>query len=99
MRGLETSQLIGIILVLVVVVIVVIVVFGPALAFGKTTDEKRNFEEFCVFWGINGYKEGLGESVVRSGTTYDVTQMCSAALRSTPDIETCKKCCQKVIVC
>jgi hypothetical protein len=100
MKGLELSQLVGIILVLIVIVIVVIVVIQPAMLFGKSTEERRGFEEFCVFWGVNGFKQDMGESVIVGTDTYSVTQMCTQVLKSSsPDKDTCVKCCQKVIVC
>jgi hypothetical protein len=106
MKGMETSTLIGLILVIVVILIVSIVVFSPSLAFGKTTEQKQGFEQFCIFWGLNSYAQGLGEQVDMGGKKQGVTEMCHAELGRSPmsdsDSEfygTCVKCCKKEIVC
>jgi hypothetical protein len=103
MKGIETSTLIGLIIVVLVILVVFVGILVPATAFGETAKNSKNFEEFCVFWGLDNYAQTLGESVDMNGESKSVTAMCSDELRrtasTTADYNTCVKCCKKEIVC
>jgi len=105
MKGLEFKMLFGLIILVVVILLVILIVINPSLIFGKTTEARISFEEFCVFWSLNGYAEGLGEMVKRDSKEYGYPeQYCAPVLRKLiitdpADIETCKKCCRKEIAC
>lgn len=93
MKGIETKMLLGLIMLLVVILIVFVIVFYPAIAFKNNTEDKRNFEDFCVFWSITGYNKQI-EEVNVGKTPVKISQMCSFT-----DIDNCIKCCKKEIVC
>jgi len=99
-------MLLGLIILIVVLVLVALIVINPSLIFGKTTETRISFEEFCVFWSLNGYKEGLGENVIRNNVDYGKPEeYCAPILRKLPtlmqseDIDACRKCCKKEVAC
>lgn len=68
------------------------------------------FEDFCVFWSLNGYAErGINETVERDGCPQKICgtpgEFCSSILNKpvealdSVDIENCVKCCRKEIIC
>lgn len=106
MKGLETRFIYGLIILIAVIIIIAIIVFLPALGFGKSTQSNINFQEFCVFWSLNNYKEGLGENVTalpittinRNPEYYCSTPLGKSSLDNA-DIERCRSCCKKEIPC
>jgi hypothetical protein len=104
MKGLEFKIIFGLIILVAVVLLVSLIVFNPALAFGKTTSAQISFEEFCIYWSLNGYQEGKTENVKRNGIDHgSVSSYCSTALKKLflddNDIDVCRKCCKKEIAC
>ena len=100
MKGLETATILGLILLVAVILLAFLIVFYPSLAFGQSTQERTSFEEFCVFWSLTGYREEI--SVKHGNQEYPVLDYCSIALKriaTYADIDTCRKCCTKEIVC
>jgi hypothetical protein len=106
MKGIEFNLILGLIILVAFLLIVVLVVFGPTFAWGSATQTRVNFEDFCIFWGLNGYVEGLGTDVIRNSINYSTPETyCSTILRKNvgsmtdTDIESCRKCCRKEIAC
>ena len=107
MKGLEFKMLLGLILLVVVIVLIMIVVIGPSLVFSSNINSRTQFEDFCVFWSLNGYTETIDESVIRNdidhGTPRDYCGIplgkLSIVLQQDPDILNCIKCCKKEIAC
>lgn len=100
MKGLESMTIVGLILLVLVILLAFLIVFYPSQAFGQTTQEKRDFEEFCVFWSLTGYREEI--SVEYNNQEYSVLDYCSIALKKVAtkaDLDNCRKCCTKEIVC
>jgi hypothetical protein len=97
--GLEYHQILYAIMLIAVVVGVVIVVLYPFINFRQTTTDKQDFEDFCVFWSLQGYNTQL-QSIQANGVTYTIADKCKIAMKTTsPDIPSCVKCCRKEIIC
>jgi len=105
MKGLEFKMIFGLIILIAVILLIAIIVFAPALGFGKTTQSRTKFEEFCVFWSLNNYKEGLGENVIVNGVNYGPPEQWCApilgklAITNPLDIYKCISCCKKEVAC
>jgi hypothetical protein len=106
MKGLEYNQILGMIVLIVVIIIIILIVVNPSLNFGKTTGKLISFEEFCVFWSLNGYAERLHGDVTRNNIDYYTTEENCAPhfnklsnMMTESDIDACRRCCRKEIAC
>ena len=104
MKGMEFKQMLGIILLVAVLILAAALIFLPSTAFGRNASQKTSFEEFCVFWSLQSYMD-TGD-VQSGGNTYNVREYCASALGqisastlNTEDIDRCRKCCKKEIIC
>jgi hypothetical protein len=99
MKGLEFKMVYMMIMILVVIAIAVVIIFYPMLTYGQTVTSKRDFEQFCVFWGMYNYNPAK-DVVEVNGVSYNVDLYCETVLRTgTADRAACAKCCKKEIVC
>jgi hypothetical protein len=100
MKGMEFSAILTLLLVVAIIFIVAVVVINPGVTFGKNVDTQIGFRDFCFFWSLNGYKEGLGQEVIRDSKSYGYPDdYCPSALGklyiSTPEeVESCKNVCR-----
>jgi hypothetical protein len=107
MKGIEYQTLLGLIVVVAVIILVYIIVIGPAMSTSNNMNSRSKFEDFCVYWGLNGYAEGLGQPVVRDSVDHGTPEEhCGTVIKKSPldaltkeDIDNCRKCCSKVIAC
>ena len=103
MKGLEFKMLLGLIVLIAVILLIAIIVFAPALGFGKSTQSRTKFEEFCVFWSLSNYKEGWNEPVKNLPNTpeYLINNKPSyyCFTIGISDVDTCRKCCKKEVAC
>jgi hypothetical protein len=104
MIGMEFKLILGFIIALAIIAIIFAMIFIPASAFGQNSGKQMSFREFCVFWSLNGYKEGAGETVERNGINRgSPTEYCPSAIGKSvltsldsSDIEKCRNVCRGV---
>ena len=64
MIGMEFKFILGLVILLAFLAIVFIMIFNPATKFSQNTGTQMSFRDFCVFWSLGGYKEGIDETVI-----------------------------------
>ena len=106
MKGLETKVIFGLIILVAVIVLIAIVVFQPSLAFGKSTQSRTKFEEFCVFWSLDNYAEDWSVELKSHPNTLEwmvnnkpVDYCPTVGISAAQDIDKCRSCCKKEVVC
>jgi hypothetical protein len=77
MKGMEFKAILVIIVVVAIVFIAVLIAFIPGFAFGENMKTQTSFRDFCLFWSLNGYKEGNGQPVERSSVIYGCPSGCA----------------------
>jgi hypothetical protein len=100
MIGMEFKMLLGLIIALAIIAIVFVMIFMPAMLLGHNSGAQISFRQFCIFWSLNGYKEGIGETVERDGVNRgSPSDFCPSAigkisLTTSDDVEKCRNVCR-----